>query len=217
VFYLKQLTQFNRSCQIGRRLALSSGVNRTDKGFSYFELVIVLGVMAVVLAIAVPKMGSFGSSDDSHNLSNALSLAKLKAASAFTQTRLFVDLGGRSHHVEWWRKTGVPGWVALNGPTLLSSGEAFAFGPVATPPLNTQPAIAQAPLCRDNAGVDIAGTACVVFNSRGVPVDTTGTPTNKAALYVTNGTVVGAVTVNATGLISVWSTQSQAAPAWAHK
>jgi prepilin-type N-terminal cleavage/methylation domain-containing protein len=187
------------------------------KGFSLLELVMVLGVMGVLLAVAVPRMGSFGSSDDSHNLSNALSLAKLKAASAFTQTRLFVDLGGRRHHIEWWRKTGTPGWVALNGPTLLNNGEAFAFAPVGTPPPSTQPAIAQAPLCRDDDGMDIAGTACVVFNSRGVPVDTTGAPTNGDALYVTNGNLVGAVTVSATGLISVWSTRSQATPAWAHK
>ena len=29
--------------------------------------------------------------------------------------------------------------------------------------------------CKNNAGVDIANTACVMFNSRGVPIDSTGT------------------------------------------
>lgn len=192
-------------------------VSNSDKGFSFFELVIVLGVIGVLLAVAMPRMGAFRAGDDSHNLSNALSLAKLKAASAFSQSRLYVDLGSRAHHIDWWQKTGTPGWVTLNGPTLLTNGEAFAFGPVATPPPNTQPAIAQAPLCTDNAGNDIAGTACVVFNSRGIPVDATGTPTNNDALYVTDGNVVGAVTVNSTGLISVWSSPYQATPTWAHK
>ena len=187
------------------------------KGFSLLELVMVLGVAGVLLAVAVPRMGTFRGSDDPHNLSNALSLAKLRAASNFSKARLFVDINGRAHHVEWYQRTAPIGWVALNGPTLLTNGNAFAFGPVNAPPPNTQPAILQAPSCLDNAGVVIAGTACIVFNSRGIPVDGTDAPTNVDAVYVTDGTLVGSVTVTATGLISVWSTASTATPAWAHK
>ena len=187
------------------------------RGFSILELVVVLGVIGVLAAVAVPRMGTVRSSDDTHSLSNALSLAKLRAASNFSQSRVFVDIGARRYHIESWRKTGVPGWVALTGPTLLANGDAFLFAPVNAPPPDTQPAINQAPACRDDAGVVIAGTACVVFNSRGIPVDFTGTPTNADAFYVTDGTIVGAVTVSATGLISVWNTRSQATPAWAHK
>ena len=175
--------------------------------------------MAVLLAVAVPKMGNFGASDDTHNLSNALSLAKLRAASNFSQARLFVNITGRTHHVESLRKTPAPAaWVALNGPTLLTRGQAFSFGPVNAPPTQTQPAIAQAPACLDDMGIAIAGTACIVFNSRGIPVDvTTNTPTSNDALYVTDGILVGAVTVSPSGLISVWSTRSIATPVWGHK
>jgi prepilin-type N-terminal cleavage/methylation domain-containing protein len=187
------------------------------KGFSFLELVVVVGVIGVLLAIAVPRMGNFRGSDDTHTLSNALSLAKLRAASNFSQSRVYVDIAARRHHIDSWRKTGVPGWAAVTGPTLLASGDAFVFAPVSAPPPDSQPAIGQAPPCRDDAGVVIAGTACVVFNSRGIPVDATNAPTNADAFYVSDGSIVGAVTVSATGLISVWSTKSQATPIWAHK
>jgi hypothetical protein len=163
-------------------------------------------------------MGQFGRSDDARNMSNALSLAKMRAAASFTQGRLYVSIGGRSHHVEAWSKTAVPpDWVAVTGPTLLSNGVALTSGPVATPPPNTQPAVAQAPACLDKDGIAIAGTACIVFNSRGIPVDSTGTPTNNDALYVTDGRRVGAVTLSAAGLVTVWDGTFAANPVWARK
>jgi prepilin-type N-terminal cleavage/methylation domain-containing protein len=189
-----------------------------QNGFSFLELVIVLAVIGVLLAVAVPKMGVFAGADDARNLSNALSLAKMRAAANFTQARLYVSIGGRSQHVEAWSKTAAPpNWVAINGSTLLSNGDAFAFGQAATPPPNTQPAIAQAPPCLDNNGNAIAGTACIVFNSRGIPVDNTGTPISSDALYVTDGTKIGAVTLSAAGLVTVWSAPLSANPTWARK
>jgi hypothetical protein len=88
---------------------------------------------------------------------------------------------------------------------------------VATPPANTQGAIAQAPLCQDNAAVNVANTACIVFNSRGVPVDTTGAPTPNDAIYVTDGSSVKGVTVSSGGLILAWHTPLQATPVWVTK
>ena len=193
-------------------------IRNSDRGFSLLELVVILGVVGVLLAVAIPKMGSFGGADDARNLSNALSLAKMRAAANFTQARLYVSVGGRSHHVQTWSRTAVPpDWVAVTGPTLLSNGVAFTFGAVGTPPPNTQAVVAQAPLCLDKDGNAIAGTACVVFNSRGIPVDNTGTPTNNDALYVTDGTKVGAVTLSAAGLVTVWGAPLAANPAWARK
>jgi len=203
----------------GRGLAHSSGVNgNSARGFSFLELVVVLAVIGVLLAVAVPRMGVFGRSDDARNLSNALSLAKMRAAANFTQARLYVSIGGRFQRVESWSKTAVPpNWVAVTGPGLLSNGVAFTSGPVATPPPNTQPAVAQAPPCLDKDGNVIAGTACIIFNSRGIPVDTTGTPTNNDALYVTDGTRIGAVTLSAAGLVTVWDGTFAANPVWARK
>ena len=80
----------------------------------------------------------------------------------------------------------------------------FGYSPVATPPLNTQsPSIGQAPLCKNNANppVDVANTACLVFNSRGIPIDSTGSPYGNDAIYVTDGSAVYGITVAATGFI----------------
>ena len=43
----------------------------------------------------------------------------------------------------------------------------------------------------------IANTACIMFNSRGVPIDSTFAPTGDDALYVTDGMAVYGVTVAA--------------------
>jgi hypothetical protein len=85
---------------------------------------------------------------------------------------------------------------------------------LAAAPPNTQAAIAQAPQCLTTAGVAIANTACVVFNSRGIPIDTVLSPTAADALYVTDGTAVYGVTVAATGFIQLWASKTTAAT-WA--
>lgn len=193
-------------------------------GFSLLEVLVVVGLTTVIAAIAVPMMkntlGNFKLSGDARGLTNALSLAKLRAASNFSQSRLFVDLSARTFRVETWQKTGVPGWVTEGGITALSSGDTFGFGVVGAAPLNTQAAIGQAAACVNNAGVAIANTACILFNSRGIPVaqagapPAVGAPIGDNALYLTDNTAVYGVTLSATGLIKLWRTNPVAAAAW---
>lgn len=182
------------------------------------ELVLVVSITFVVAGSAIPMMGNtlgfFRLSGDARAVSNAAAVAKMRAAAYFTQTRLFLDLGANTYRVETWQKTGTPGWVAEGGTSSLSPRDAFGFGPVTTAPPNTQATIAQAPACLDSAGQAIPGTACMVFNSRGIPVDSTGAPTAIDAVYLTDGTGVYAVTTSATGLIALWRTSPTATPAW---
>jgi len=189
------------------------------------ELLVVVGLTAVIAAIAIPMMantlGNFRLSGDARSLSNALSVAKMRAASDFTQTRLFVDLDDRTYHIEEYRRSGTPGWVSATGSTNLSQSDAFGFGVVSTPPPSTQATIGQAAACLDGSGKVIGGSACVVFNSRGIPVEPspdmslpTGAPTGVDAVYVTDGTAVYGVTVSATGLIRLWRTGPKATAAW---
>lgn len=187
-------------------------------GFSAVELLFAVSILAVVGAMAVPMtgnlLGAFRLSGDARSASNALALTKMRAASDFSQARLYVDLSVNRYHMETWQKTGTPGWIAESGSTPLASRDTFGYGIVSTPPPNTQATIALAPPCKTDAGADIANTACIVFNSRGVPVDSTGAPTAVDALYLTDNTAVYGVTISATGLVRLWRTQPQATPSW---
>jgi hypothetical protein len=80
----------------------------------------------------------------------------------------------------------------------------FGFSGAAAPPPDTQAAIAQAPNCLNNANVAVAGTACIIFNSRGVPVDAGNAPTSAGALYLRANNTVFGVTVGAGGLVQLW-------------
>jgi prepilin-type N-terminal cleavage/methylation domain-containing protein len=195
------------------------------RGMSIVEMLVVLAIVGILSVIAVPMTGgalaTFRISGDARSLSNATAVAKMRAASAFSRTRLYVDLGARTFQVETWNTatncTGgaaPPCWNLESGVTSLSTGVVFGFGPVTTAPDGTAMPPGQAPLCTDNAGATIANTACIVFNSRGVPVDSTFAPTSLDKLYVTDGTVVHGVTVAATGMMRSWSTPPAATPTW---
>lgn len=194
-------------------------------GFSLLEVLMVVGISTVVAAIAVPMMkntiGDFKLSGDARGLTNAVSLAKLRAASDFSQSRLYVDRDARSYHVEVWSKTAVPpDWVTEGGVTSLSSSDIFSFSVVGAPPPNTQAAITQAPACLTRTGAAIANTYCILFNSRGIPVDSAGVPpavgapTGNDAIYVTDNTAIFGVTISATGMIKLWRTNPLTVPAW---
>jgi Tfp pilus assembly protein FimT len=187
------------------------------------ELLIVVGLTGVIAAIAVPMMsntlGDFRLRGDARSLTNATSLTKLRAASDFTQTRLYVDLGNRSFQVQTWHQTGTPGWVTEGGATYLSQNVTFGFGSVGSAPPNSQGTIGQAAACLNDtttidAGPAIANTACVLFNSRGIPVDTNKAPTPNHAVYITDNTAVYGITLSATGLINLWRTNPTATPTW---
>jgi prepilin-type N-terminal cleavage/methylation domain-containing protein len=89
-------------------------------GFSLLEILVVLGLIAVLSAIAVPMFGNaladFKLSGDARNVSNAVALSKLRAASDFSRVRLYVDLVNRTHHIESWKKT-TSSWTTEGGTT----------------------------------------------------------------------------------------------------
>jgi len=159
----------------------------------------------------------FRLSGDARSVSNAAAVAKMRAASDFSRVRLYVDLTARTHRMEIFDKTDpVCCWVPHGGTTSLSAGVSFSYGVVATPPADTQGTIGQAPLCTDDMGAAIPGTACIMFNSRGVPIGNgpSFAPTGVDAIYVTDGSAVYGVTIAATGLLRMWRTLPTVTPNW---
>lgn len=196
-------------------------------GFSLLEMMMVVGIIGVLTVISVPMTGNalryIKISGDARDLSNSISVAKMRAASKFTKSRLYVDLTGKTFHIQTFDKTvTVPCptgcWITETAPTALSSTVSFDYVPVATAPADTQTTIGQAPACMttDATPVAVANTACIIFNSRGLPILSlaSGAPTGNNAVYVTDGSAVYGITVAATGFIRLWRTNAASAPTW---
>lgn len=176
------------------------------------ELLVTLAIAGVVAAIALPStsttLADLRLRGDARGVHNSVGLAKMRAGARYTRERIYVDLTTNSYHLQYWDKT-AGDWMNEVDPTVtLQSGVDFGYGGLATPPINTQSAIGQAPACKTNTGSDTTGTACITFNSRGIPIDSSGGPTGNSALYVTDGTSTYGVTLSATPLIRLWWTQA---------
>lgn len=193
---------------------------RDQSGFSLIELMATMVLLVTMAAFVLPftntTLNAMNLSSDARNLSAGTALAKMRAAAEFSKARIYVNLASKSFWVERWRKVAPIGWVNEGTVTTLRPNVSFGFTGVAAPPPNTQAAIGQATSCLDNAGVAIAGTACIVFNSRGVPVDALNVPTPNGAFYVTADQTVYGITVGAGGLIQLWQ-NNIVANTWALK
>ena len=186
----------------------------SERGFTLIEVLLVLAVVGIVSAIAVPStsaaMRGYSLKGDARAVNNLVALAKMRAAARFSRARVHVDRATNTYFLETWNKT-TNVWDAETVATRTSSGVSFSFGSLSTPPPNTQDGIKFSPVCKDNLGNDIAYSSCVIFNSRGMPVDAAGAPTGGNGIYVTDGAGVYATTVTTTPQVKLWFSRSSGA------
>jgi prepilin-type N-terminal cleavage/methylation domain-containing protein len=212
-------------------------------GFTVMELLVVMAITAILTAFAVPNYQRITQSlriaGDLRDLNGIVAQAKMQAAAYFTHARARANFMTGTFQLEIWNKagnggagcwqtvgdTGNPCTVGTSPVQQLSSGVTFGFDQVTAPPPNTQAAMAQAGPCRKGAAgtpsadpTTTANTACIEFNSRGIPIDAAGNPTGNGALYVNNGNAVYGLTVAATGYALNWSAQDTSSNTnWQHQ
>lgn len=189
-----------------------------DQGISAVELLIVLAVVGSLAAMSLPISGGMIDDirlrGDAQGLSSAVALTKMTAATKFSRSRLHVNEAAGTWRIETWQSTGAPAWVLDGATHQLSYGGQFGAGPVTTAPPNSQAVVAQPTQCLEADETTIDGTACVIFNSRGLPVSSSGAPMTTQVLYMRGPTGVFAIVLGATGQLQVWRTTLTANGAW---
>lgn len=210
-----------------------------ERGFTFLEILIVIAIASVVAAIAIPgylaMMRYLRIAGDSRDLNAAIAQAKMRAAQDYTHARVHADLASNTFSMEYWNNPGdnTSGcWVTEGDPVLVSGkprctpttgaiaqplSQGVTFGTAGTGSGGKNPftSIQQAPACTSAvaggaAGSTYSNTACIEFNSRGIPVASDNSPALSDALYVTDSTTVYGVTVISSGLIQIWTADASA-------
>jgi prepilin-type N-terminal cleavage/methylation domain-containing protein len=180
---------------------------RAEHGFSLVELLAVVALIGIISSFAIPMVDStitgYRLRSESKTVAGLIGLAKMRATSRFSRARVYADLAANSYRLEVFDKA-TDTWQTDGAVTTLAFGVRFGFGALATAPPNTQDAIGQSAQCTNDADAVVANTACVLFNSRGIPIDTAGAPLGGNALYMTDGVGVRVTTITATPLVREW-------------
>lgn len=186
-------------------------------GFSMIELMIVVICIIILMAISIPSVTglarSFRIGGDTREMAALLNLARLRAAANYTHARLYVDLSANTYHLEVWNKASSC-WqtyedsnacTQTTSPVVpLAPGDTFGFGSIAMGPTAATSTPAQAPACISGVagpspGSTTSNTACIEFNSRTYPVDSTDKVVASDAIYIQNTEGSQAIAVSIAG------------------
>ena len=162
-------------------------------GLTLIELVVVAALSVIVAAVAIPMfvngLRNWRLAGDARAIASQLALARMRAANEFTQAELSIDTSGGTFQIKIYNKTSST-FVTEGGVFNLSSGNSFGYGALSTP-AGTQ--------------TTIAVSSPIIFNSRGIPITSTGTPTGTYAIYLTDGNGgFFAVTVSPASDVNLW-------------
>lgn len=191
---------------------------RRSAGYSFTELAVVVLVILIISGMAMPGMrnaiASFRVSGDAQEVAEQLQLAKLRAANKFTHVRLVIinPITGTFQLQYLQNCPAACAWVPEPNTQYLSKGIRFqSLGAIVAPGCPAG-AIANMACSQPGGPAEPPAAAGIEFNSRGIPVDTTGgcaepcgNPTGQGVIYLRSNTArIYAVSVNAAGGIKTW-------------
>jgi Tfp pilus assembly protein FimT len=168
-------------------------------GFSLVEISMVILIFIVLSAIGLPTMTSmlhtYRLSGDARNLAHELTLARLRAGSDFTWAQIVIDTSvtPNSYKLQLCTTKATSScttFTSEGGNQYLSSGISLGFG-----------------LSSGGAGgqTTAAQTTRIIFNSRGIPIGNTGSPTSNDTIYLTDTAGDAyAVSVTLSGHPKIW-------------
>ena len=172
---------------------------RRAAGFSLIEISMVVLVFLVLMAISLPSFLEILRADrlsgDARGLAHQLTLARQRAGTEFTWAEITVNTSStpNSYKLKLCTTKGTSScttYTTEGGAEYLSSGISFGFG-------NSSGAA--------GGQSTAAQTTTIIFNSRGVPVDSAGSPIATDTIYLSNdkGEAV-AVSLTLSGHPNIW-------------
>jgi len=185
----------------------------SEVGFSLIEMMVVAAIVGVMFVMAIPMIvtaaNGFRLSGAARGIAAQLALARLRAAANFTQSRLNLNTTAGTYEIDLCttKNTATGGCTTFtqdpnSGTQYLPSG--VIFGTPATFAVPGQSGQTSA----------YTQTTPIVFNSRGIPIDSTISPTGNDAIYLCNAAGqfsevhYYAITVYASGKVTMFKWQS---------
>jgi prepilin-type N-terminal cleavage/methylation domain-containing protein len=165
--------------------------NSATRGFTLLEVALVVAIMAIVAMAALPALDqtlkAYRGLSAARNISAQIALARMRAGSDFTRTRLTIDSSNDAYTSSVLDKT-TSSYTTV-GTYYLPNDVSFGYGSISSPA---------------GGQTTVGQTDNIYFNSRGIPVDSSGSATGVSAVYLNNDGDYYAVTVSAVGLVRIW-------------
>lgn len=171
-------------------------MRRNNSGFSMLELLVVISIIGIIAVMALPSAYNFVKGyrlhADASAIASQLNVTRFRAASQFTPYRLSVSTSANLFNMDRMNTT----YSSPTPEVTLGLSQGISF--LTTCPVSAKPGNIPSSFT--------ASSTTVYFNTRGLPVNTTGTPTNNNVIYLKNDNdLYDAVTVSLGGRITVWN------------